>query len=172
MSAMSLFGVQFTLSIILASIVARWYVAPALAKLPARVALVPLFLVHVLRYLPSTAFAPGQVDADIPRYAMAAIAYGDLASAVLALIAAVLLRYGVRGAIPVAWFVNTVTSLDWLHATFLAASSHLATYRMGGNWYIAAYYVPVIGVAHVMIFARLMKHSRHGADANVRASTA
>ena len=172
MSPISLFGVQFTLSFILAAIVAKWYVAPALGKLPVRAALVPLFLVHVLRYLPSTAFAPGQVDVDIPKYAMAAIAYGDLVSAMLALIAAVLLRYGVRGAIAVAWFVNTVTSLDWLHATFLAASSHLATYRMGGNWYIAACYVPAIGVAHVMIFARLVKHSRHAVEANVRASTA
>jgi hypothetical protein len=26
---------------------------------------------------------------------------------------------------------------------------------MGGNWYIINYYVPVIGVIHVLIFARL-----------------
>jgi hypothetical protein len=172
MSPTTLFGVQFTLSLILASIIATWYVAPALGRLPVRAALVPLFLLHALRYLPSTAFAPGQVDADIPKYAMAAIAYGDLASAVLALVAALFLRYGVRGAIAVAWLVNTLTSFDWLHASFLAVANHLASYRLGGNWYIVAYYVPAIGVAHVMIFARLVTHSRHAADPDGRTSTA
>ena len=88
---------------------------------------------------------------------MARIAYGDLASAMLALIAVVFLRYEWSGAVAVAWLVNTVTSLDWLYAGYLAASRQLVTYAMGGNWYIINYYVPVIGVVHVMIFARLIK---------------
>jgi hypothetical protein len=118
---------------------------------------VPLFLVHALRYLPSSAFAPGQVDGKVPMDAMAAIAYGDLGSAVLAVIAALFLRYRWSGAIGVAWAVNIATSLDRLYAGFLAASSRLLTYPMGGNWYIINYYVPVIGVIHVMIFARLAR---------------
>src|SRR5262249_4256106 len=81
------------------------------------------------------------------------IAYGDLASAILALIAALFLRYQWSGAIGVAWIVNIATSLDWLYAGFLAASNRLATYAMGGNWYIINYYVPIIGVIHVLIFA-------------------
>jgi hypothetical protein len=39
----------------------------------------------------------------------------------------------------------------------LAASNQLITHYLGGNWYIVHYYVPVIGVIHVMIFARLLK---------------
>jgi hypothetical protein len=89
--------------------------------------------------------------------AMAVIAYGDLASALLALIAALFLRYRLNGAIGVAWMVNILASLDWLYASFLAASNRLVTYPMGANWYIINYYVPVIGVIHVMIFARLLK---------------
>jgi len=160
MSPPSLFGMQFVFSLILSTLIAKWYVAPALSRLPVQAALVPPFLLHALRYLPSTAFAPGQVDANIPKYAMAAIAYGDLGSAVLALIAVIFLRYGIPGAIAVAWFVNAVTSLDWLYASFLAASNQLATYHLGGNWYIVAYYVPAIGVAHIVIFARLLLHAR------------
>ncbi len=157
MNPQLLFGVQFTLSLILFVMVARWYIAPALNKMPMQASLVPLFLVHTLRYLPSSAFAPGQVDPKIPMDAMAGIAYGDLVSAILALIAVVFLRYGWPGAIAVAWLVNVATSLDWLYAGYLAASSQLVTYGMGGNWYIINYYVPVIGVIHVMIFARLLK---------------
>ncbi len=157
MNPLLLFAVQFTLSLILFVMVARWYIAPALNKMPMQASLVPLFLVHTLRYLPSSAFAPGQVHPKIPMNAMAGIAYGDLVSAILALIAVVFLRYGWPGAIAVAWLVNVVTSLDWLYAGYLAASSRLVTYGMGGIWYIINYYVPVIGVIHVMIFARLLK---------------
>ncbi len=157
MNPQLLFGIQFTFSLVISGLVARWYVAPALNKLPVHAALVPLFLVHTLRYLPSSGFAPGQVDPNIPGNAMAGIAYGDLLSALLALIAVIFLHGGWRGAIAVARIVNVVTCLDWLYAGYLAASSRMVTYAMGGNWYIINYYVPVIGVIHVMIFARLIK---------------
>src|SRR5215471_15262982 len=162
MSPTALLGVQFTFSLVLFALVAKWYIAPVLARLSLSEALVPLFLVHALRYLPSSAFAPGQVGAAFPMDAMSAIAYGDLASAILALIAALFLRYQWSGAIGVAWIVNIATSLDWLYAGFLAASNRLATYAMGGNWYIINYYVPIIGVIHVLIFARLLMPSRTG----------
>ena len=157
MNPIQLFGLQFTLSLVISGMVAKWYIAPALNKLPMQAALTPLFLVHALRYLPSSAFAPGQVDPNLPMVAMARIASGDLASAILALIAVVFLRYEWSGAVAVAWLVNTVTSLDWLYAGYLAASSELVKYPMGGNWYIINYYVPLIGVIHVMIFWRLIR---------------
>lgn len=160
MGPLPLFGVQFTFSLIIFALVAKWYIAPALNRLSIEASLVPLFLVHTLRYLPSSGFAPGQVDPDIPMEAISRIAYGDMASAILALIAVLFLRYRWGGAIAVAWLVNIITSLDWLYATFLAASNELVTYEMGGNWYIISYYVPVIAVIHVMIFARLMKGDR------------
>ena len=157
MSPTTLMGVQFTFSLVLVGLVAKWYVWPALNALPAPAALAPLFLVHGLRYLPSSAFAPGQVAPTVPMDAMKAIAYGDLASAVLAIVAALFLYYRWRGAIGVAWIVNIVTSLDWVYASYVAASNELVTYPMGGNWYIINYYVPFIGVVHVMIFARLLR---------------
>src|SRR6266852_3900868 len=116
MNPQPLFAIQFTLSFIIFRLVAKWYIAPSLGKLPLQAALAPLFLVHALRYLPSSAFAPGQVDPRIPMDAMAGIAYGDLVSAILALIAVVFLHYGWSGAVAVAWLVNGVTSLDWLYA--------------------------------------------------------
>src|SRR5262249_39791568 len=115
MSPTTLFAVQFTLSTVLFSLVARWYVSPALDRLPLGSALAPLFLVQALRYLPSSAFAPGQVGASVPMNAMSRIAWGDLGAAILALAAALFLRYRWPGAVAVAWVVNVVTSLDWLY---------------------------------------------------------
>ena len=160
MNPTTLMGVQFTCSLVLFALVAKWYISPRLNRMQVAPALVPLFLAHALRYLPSSAFAPGQVSAAVPRDAMAAIAYGDLASAILAMIAALFLHYEWRAAIGIAWTVNIVTSLDWIYAGFLAASHQLVTYPMGVNWYIINYYVPVIGVIHVMIFARLFSERR------------
>ena len=171
MSATTLLGVQFTFSLILFGAVATWYIGPALRRLPVHDALVPLFLVHALRYLPSSALAPGQIDPRVPAEAMSAIVFGDLASAVLALLAALFLRYRWRGAIAAAWIVNVVTSVDWLYAGFLAASRRLVTYPMGGNWYIINYYVPVIGVIHVMIFTHLLEARRKLARSHVRERT-
>jgi hypothetical protein len=156
-SPSSLSGLQFVLSLIIFSMVAKWYIAPALNKLPQYKALVPLFLAHTLRYLPSSAFAPGQIGSDVPMDAMSRIAYGDLVSAILALVAVMFLHYGWPGALAVAWVVNIVGSLDWLYASFLAASNQLVTHYLGGNWYIVHYYVPVIGVIHIMIFVQLLK---------------
>ena len=129
MNPMALFGLQFTFSLVLFGLVAKWYIAPPLARLPVSQALVPLFLTHALRYLPSSAFAPGQVGAAVPMDAMATIALGDLASAILALIAAVFLRYQWSGAIGLAWIVNALTAADWLYAGFVSASRQLVTYR-------------------------------------------
>jgi hypothetical protein len=157
MSPVLLFGLQFTLSLVIFALIATWYITPALDRLPTHAALIPLFLVHTLRYLPSTAFAPGQVDPKLPMDTMATIANGDLASALLALVAVVFLRYQWTGSLAVAWIVNVLASVDWLNAGFLAASHQFPTYALGGNWYIISYYVPVIGVVHLMIFRRLLR---------------
>lgn len=168
MSPRLLLAIQFTFSVILFGLIAKWYVAPLLRRLPVATGLVPLFLVHALRYLPSTAFAPGQVDPHLPMDAMAEIAYGDLISALLALVAALFLRYRLPGALAVAWAVNIIASIDWLNAGYLASSRHFADYALGGNWYIINYYVPLIGVIHVLIFARLLQGSRQTAQTKGR----
>jgi len=62
MDPLSLFGMQFTLSLVIFALVAKWYISPALDKRSMEDALVPLFLVHTLRYLPSSGFAPGPLD--------------------------------------------------------------------------------------------------------------
>jgi hypothetical protein len=71
MNSQLLFIVQFTLSLVIFVMIARWYIGPTLDEMPVRAALVPLFFVHTLRYPPSSAFAPGQVDPKIPVDAVA-----------------------------------------------------------------------------------------------------
>src|SRR5215472_6940044 len=92
MSAFNVLNIQSTLSLIAFALIARWHVAPRLSALSREDAIVPLLWVNVFRYAPLTLFAPGQVDPNIPPDAVATIAYGDLASGLLALAAVVALK--------------------------------------------------------------------------------
>src|SRR5882672_11727570 len=99
MEPIVLFSIQFTLSLVAYALIAWWYVAPRLARLPRELALVPLIWVHVLRIVGGTILAPGAVDAGVPMDFRVMIGYGDLATAALALLALVALRARFGGAI-------------------------------------------------------------------------
>src|SRR2546427_2230222 len=61
-----LFGIQFTLSLVVYSLIARWFVAPRLSRLPLELALAPLLWVHVFRIVGGTILAPGTVGPGVP----------------------------------------------------------------------------------------------------------
>src|SRR5213083_764375 len=100
MEPIVLFGIQFTMSLVAYALIAFWYVAPRLSRLPREVALVPLLWVHAFRIVGGTILAPGAVDASVPMEFRTMIGYGDLATAVLALIALIALRVRFSAAIP------------------------------------------------------------------------
>ena len=80
-----LFGIQFTFSLVAYALIAWWYVAPRLSRLPRELALVPLVWIHAFRIVGGTILAPGAVDAAVPGDFRTMIGYGDMATAVLAL---------------------------------------------------------------------------------------
>src|SRR5258705_4774661 len=88
-----LFGIQFTLSLVIYSLVAGWYVAPRLAGLPRDIALAPLLWVHAFRVVGGTILAPGSVDAAVPADFRTMVVLVDLATAALAIVALVALRF-------------------------------------------------------------------------------
>src|SRR5262249_242447 len=49
MEPVVLFGIQFTLGLLIYALIAAWYVAPRVSKLPTALALAPLLWVHALR---------------------------------------------------------------------------------------------------------------------------
>ena len=61
-----LFGIQFTLSLVVYSLIARWFVSPRLSRLPLELALAPLLWVHVFRIVGGTILAPGAVGPGVP----------------------------------------------------------------------------------------------------------
>ena len=92
MEPIVLFSIQFTMSLLVYILIAVWYGAPRLSKLPREIALEPLLWVHVFRIVGGTILAPGAVDAGVPMDFRVMVGYGDLFTALLAIVALIALR--------------------------------------------------------------------------------
>lgn len=159
MDSFQIFGLQFVLSVIVYGLIAKWYVAPRLAARPLHDALIPLIFPHAFRHLGLVFLVPAVVAPTLPPAFAQPAAYGDLMAGVLALLAIVALRAGWAGAIPMAWLVNIVGTLDLLYAFYQGISRNVGPH-MGSAWYIPTFLVPVLYVTHFMIFVMLVKRSR------------
>jgi hypothetical protein len=159
MSPIVLFGIQFTLSLAAYVLIAWWYVLPRLSRLPREVALVPLLWVHAFRIVGGTILAPGAVDAAVPAEFRMMIGYGDIVTALIALVALVALRLRLSAAIPLVWLFLTVGSLDTVNAIIQSMRFSVFTHGLGVNWVIVTIYVPALVVSSVLIFIQLRRPS-------------
>ncbi len=153
MTIEAIFGLQFGFSLLVVALIARAYVAPWLSTLPLHSALAVLVIPHMFRHIGMSFQVPGLVGADIPGDFAAAAAYGDLASAALAVIAFLLLRARATVAITLVWVLNLVGFFDLLNALRQAE----AIPQLGVTWYIPTFIVPVLLVSHVMMFVLLAR---------------
>ena len=154
-----LFGIQFTFSLIAYALIAWWYVAPRLSRPPREVALVPLVWIHAFRIVGGTILAPGAVDASVPSDFRTMIGFGDMATAVLALLALIALRRRLPVAIALVWVVLTVGLLDTVNAIIQSMRYSVFTHGLGVNWVIVTMYVPALLVSSVLIFIQLRRPS-------------
>ena len=153
---MLLVAVSVALGVVIFSLIARWYVMPALATRPRTDALIPLVLPHAFRYIGLAFLIPGVVAADItPAFAVPA-AYGDLLASILALLAAVALRLRLPVAIPLVWIFNVEGFLDALYAVSQGVR-YVNAGQLGGVVLIPLLIVPALLVTHVLIFQLLLR---------------
>jgi len=160
MDPIMLFSVQFTLSLLAYTLIAFWYVVPRLSTLPRAVALAPLLWVHAFRVVGGTILAPGAVDAGVPLEFRVMIGYGDLATAVLALLVLLALRVRVPGALAVVWLCLIVGLLDTVNAIIQSVRDSVFTFALGVNWVIVTIYVPALLVSSLLILMQLLRRNR------------
>jgi len=157
---LALFGIQYTLSLVAYGLIGFWYVAPRLSRLPRELALVPLLWVHAFRIVGGTILAPGAVDASVPLEFRTTIGYGDLATAVLALIALIALRTRFTAAIPLVWLCVAVGLADTVNAIVQSMRYSVFNYPLGVNWVIVTLYVPALLVSSLLIILQLLRRAR------------
>ena len=155
MTPMQIFGLQFVMSLVLYALIAAWYVAPRLARLPLGGALQPLLLLHASRHVGMVFLVPAVVGPALqPEFAVPA-AYGDLIAALLALLTIGALRGGWAIAVPLAWLFNVFGTGDLLYAFYQGARLQVL---LGAAYYIPTVVVPALYVTHAMMFTRLARH--------------
>ncbi len=153
MDIYTVFGVQFALSVLIFVLIARWFVSPWLASLSLRTALMILILPHAFRHIGLSFLVPTLNAEPLPAFFAMTAGYGDLISALLAIVALLVLQAGTRVALPFVWLFNIVGLLDLANALRQAE----ALTAFGPTWFIPTFLVPLLLVTHVMIFARLLK---------------
>ena len=147
---------SIVMSLISFSLIAKWYLMPALSSMSRVEALTPLLLFHSFRHIGMAFLIPGvTADALDPGFANPA-AYGDLLAAALALIALLALRLRWVVAIPLVWIFNIEGSLDLLNALFQGARQANPG-ALGATYFIPAVIVPALLVTHYLIFVLLLR---------------
>jgi len=157
MAPIVLFGIQFTFCLVAYSLIAWWYGLPRLSALPRAAALVPLVWIHVFRIVGGTILAPGAVAASVPMEFRTMIGYGDMATAVLALVALVALRLRLSAAIPLVWLFLVIGALDTVNAIIQSMRFSVFRFGLGVNWVIVTMYVPALLVSSDLIFIQLRR---------------
>jgi hypothetical protein len=153
------FGLQMTFSLLAYALIAAWFVAPRLAKLPLHEALLPLVMVHLFRFVALTLITPSQVSDTLPDSAAHLIAYGDVTASILAFVAAIFLRYRLRGALLVTAVFAVVSLVDLVNAFIQGIGSNFSGFHLGFNWYVITFYVPALIVTNLMVIAMLVRGS-------------
>ncbi len=161
MDPVAIFGLQFLFSLLVFTLIAVWYTAPWLSTKSASTALTILILPHAFRHIGLSFLVPNLNVGAVPAFFAETAGYGDLLSAVLAIIALGLLHWGSRLATPLIWVFNIVGFVDLLNALRQAE----AVGYFGATWFIPTFLVPLLLVTHVMIFIRLLRGSKTHATA-------
>ena len=117
---------------------------------------------------------PGFVGPNLPQGFATTVAYGDLATALLAIL--VLLTVRVRSVFwPLVWVFNLVGLADLIIDTARAVSVNLPSVagQLGAGYAILMLYVPALFWTHILAFWLLLRPGRAAArSANARMSLA
>lgn len=157
MSFQALFLVNVAFSFVVWGLVVHRYIWPALRHRPLAEALEPLLLLHAFRFVGLAFLIPGVVSPELPAAFAEPAAYGDLAAAVLALLAYFALR--TRLGVPLVWGFNVLGAMDLLHAFYQGRTLgvSLDPGMQGATYFIPTLLVPLLLITHGLVFRLLLR---------------
>lgn len=152
-----LFAISVTFGLAVWGAVAWNYIWPALRERASPEDLKPILLLHGFRFLGLAFLAPGVVSPALPAAFAVPVAYGDLVSAMLALLALSVL--GTRAGAAVTWVFNVFGTADLLFAFYLGARISLPDSQglLGAGYFVLTAYVPILLITHGLVFRILLR---------------
>lgn len=151
--------VNLLLSTLIFFLAYQWLLRPQLHWLTPKQVLVPLLLLHTLRHLGLMFLMPGAIQPGMPIVFALPAAAGDFISAALALLTLVLIQRRSKFAVPLAWIFTVVGTLDFAMAITLTRITGSAQF-LGAAYWIPSFWVPMLLVAHWIIFVVLLRCKR------------
>lgn len=157
MRSAALFAISVAFGLAVWGAVAWQYVWPALRGYPSPENVKPILLLHGFRFLGLAFVTPGVVSPELPGAFARPVAYGDLVTAILALIAFGVI--GTRAGRAMTWAFNTFGMADLLFAFYQGASISLPDRPglLGAGYFILMAYVPLLLVTHGLVFRILLR---------------
>jgi hypothetical protein len=166
MPPQALFGISVLFSFVAWGITVRRYVWPALRTRERNDALRPILLFHSFRFIGLAFLIPGVVSPNLPAAFARPAAYGDLATALLALIAGATLN--TRLSVVLVWAFNLVGTVDLLNAFYEGNRTVVGIDPglQGAAYFIPTLLVPLLLITHGLVFRLLLRgtvdESHHG----------
>jgi hypothetical protein len=116
-----------------------------------------MLLLHGFRFLGLAFLIPGVVSPELPAAFAQPLAYGDLISAVLALLA--LTALGTRAGTMATWVFNAFGTADLIFAFYLGGRISLPDTQglLGAGYFILTAYVPLLFITHGLVFGILLR---------------
>ena len=147
--------INLFLSTLAFSLIAKWYIIPALNKMQKEEALQPLLLLHSFRHIGLMFVAIGAVKYELPMGFAQPAAWGDLTASLLAFLALAFIRLNWKGSILIVWLFNIEGTLDLFNAVIRGIINE-AWNGMGATFWIPSVIVPALLVTHYIIFVILL----------------
>ena len=151
----ALFGITIAFSFVVWGLAGRQYFWPALRGRSTADAVRPILFLHAFRFMGLTFLIPGVVAPELPASFARQVAYGDLATAILALLALATLNSKLSAA-PI-WLFNIVGTVDLLNAYYMGNRIALVPGQLGATYVIPTLVVPLLLVTHVLMFRIMLR---------------
>jgi len=135
---------------------ARLYLLPLIPRVRPQQILIPILLLHSTRHLGMMFLSRGATFPGMPLQFAYPAAFGDLLTAIMALVAIPFVLRGSVFAKPIVWLFNIFGALDLVLAITLA-TIYDAPVAMGPAYWIPAFWVPLLLVTHYVTFVLLLR---------------
>jgi hypothetical protein len=158
MTTAALFGLSILMNFVASGILTKLYTLPRLRVMNREEALLPLVAPHMFRFVGLSFLVPGVVSTSLSTDFARPAAYGDLAAALLAVIAVLALSARASWALPIVWIFNLWGTIDLLYAIYQGQIGvRIDPGSLGAAFYIPTVVVPPLLVTHGLIFWLLLR---------------
>jgi hypothetical protein len=167
MSNLTILNLQCVVALGTYAVIFRIYLQPWFKAQPFGPAVLPLLILHAFRYMGLTLIVPGQIDPAISMDALQIMAWGDFASGVTALLAAVAVHHRWSAATALVALFSLVGIGDLITVGYTATNAGIFFANMGTMWFVLVLYAPVMLLAQLYIAYRLILHLSGPTTANL-----